>query len=322
MILDIVYVLLVLILLSIALKFKSQESNIFSFIFLSFAFIFFILFIYNIVVKTTILAIALIVYILIIKHLGKEKYYNLKLKELVFHSDKISEEINLVYVADFQHDYREDIYNERMAKKVTDLINEQEYDILLLGGDYINYSSHYEDFNNTLKQIENTKNAYAVWGNHDLPFKEELFHMFEAKNIKILNNEHQEVTIGSNKINVSGVDDLWTGLPDYNEIKIKMKEELLHIHLLHNPDFFDKIKHEDIDLALAGHYHAGQVVMIPRLPMQRIVSKYIYGLFTTPTSKMFVTSGAGGSFGRGKFGGFLRFNSEPEIVKIKFKPSR
>ncbi len=322
MILDIVYIILMMLMLSTALKFKSKEANSLVILFITFAFVFFILFVYNIFFKTTLLAIALVIYLIAIRYFGQKKYYNLKVKELEFSSPKVSEEIQLLYVADFQHDYREDAYNERMADLVVEKINQQSYDVLLLGGDYINYSTHYEEFNNTIAKINNEKQSFAVWGNHDLPFKEELDDIFTRHNIEILNNEHREIAINEQQINISGVDDFWTGKPDYEAIKIKLNEELLHIHLLHNPDYFDKIKHEDIDLALAGHYHAGQVVLIPKLPMQRVVSRYIYGLFTTPSAKMFVTSGAGGSFGRGRFGGFLRFNSYPEIVKIKFVPSK
>ncbi len=322
MILDIIYVLIIIFMLSTALKFKTKNNDALTALFIGFSAIFFILLIYNLIFKTTFLAIVIVLYIIIIRHIGAKKYYNLVVKELEFSSDKITEDIELVYVADFQHDYKEDVYNEKMANLVIDAINQQTYDVLLLGGDYINYNSHYEEFNNNIADINNRKLAFGVWGNHDLPFKEELGNIFSRHNIKMLTNEHAEIKIRNQKITISGVDDFWTGKPDFDAIKLKLNEDLLHINLIHNPDYFDKIKREHIDLALGGHYHGGQVIPLRGLPMQRIVTKYVYGLFTSTHAKMFVTSGCGGSWGRGRFGGFLRFNSKPEIVKIKFTPSR
>lgn len=320
MILNIIYVLIILFLLIIAIQLKTRDQSKLFIICLLFVLIILILLVYNLFVKTTLLALFLIGYIIAIHYYGKKKYYDLILKELVFSSPKIREEINIVYVADFQHDYRQDVYNYKMANKVVELINKQKYDVLLLGGDYINYKTHLNDFSKTIAKISNQQQVFGVWGNHDYPFKKELNQIFQRTNVEMLTNENRIIKIKKQAINISGIDDLWTGQPNYQQIRKQIDSNLLHIHLLHNPDYFEQIKNEDIDLALAGHYHAGQVVLIPNIPIQRVVSKYIYGMFNTSNASMFVTSGCGGSFGRGRFGGFLRFNTQPEVVKIKFIP--
>lgn len=322
MLLNIVYTVLILATISVAMRLHANNKAKIVSLLMVFNFVFLILLAYHIIFKTTIFAIFLICYGILIYYIGRKNYYDLEVKNLEFTSSKIDNEFNILYVADFQHDLDFNNYNYKMAKKVLDSINKQNYDLLLFGGDYINYISHIDQFSALLSEINNRKQAYGVYGNHDFEFINELENVFKQHNIQILKNELIDIVVNNNKIKISGVEDVWTGNPSFEKISPKLQSDTLHINLTHNPDFIKDVTNSEIDLSLAGHYHAGQVSFIPKLPIQRVISKYIYGLFEFNKIKLYVTSGAGGSFGRGRRGSYLRFNTKAEIVKIKFKPSK
>ncbi len=266
--------------------------------------------------------IGLTLYLIIVYVFGVRNYQKLKLKELEFTSSKVNDEITCIYVADFQHDKAVDSYNQAAMENVVNKINQLEYDVLLLGGDYVNYQNHIDQFFDNLLQIKNRNHVYGVMGNHDYPFIPELEANFQKNNIHILNNDFEEVTINNSKITISGVEDLWTKSPNYYAIKERLNEKNYHINLTHNPDYITSFANENYDLSLAGHYHAGQVNFLPKLPQVRLVSKYVYGLFKFEQGSLFVTSGVGGSFFRGKISRYARWNTRPEVVKITIKPHK
>ncbi len=322
MFLNVVYILLILIVISIALRLRANNSTKIVSLLMVINFVILILLAYHIVFKTTIFAIFLICYGFLIYYIGRKNYYDISVKNLEFTSSKLNQDLDILYVADFQHDKDFNNYNYEMASKVINLINEQSYDLLLLGGDYINYINNIDQFKSQITRIKNKEHVYGVYGNHDFEFIGELDPVFADLNVQILKNQVIDTNIKENSIQISGVEDVWTGKPSFENIEPNLDPNKLHLNLTHNPDFIKEIANSNIDLSLAGHYHAGQVVFIPKLPIQKVISKYIYGLFEMNNIRLYVTSGAGGSFGRGKRGSYLRFNTKAEIVKIKFKSTK
>ena len=100
-------------------------------------------------------------------------------------------------------------------------------------------------------------------------YKDELEHMFYSfcGYMSICNGK---------KINISGSKDVWMDKPDYTPIRKKIEKDDYHIHLLHNPNYIKEIQNEKIDLALAGHFHAGQLNLLPKLSLARMASKYVH----------------------------------------------
>lgn len=212
----------------------------------------------------------------------------------------------IVFVSDFHIAKNET----KRLRKIVELINNQNPDLVLSGGDYI--KGH--DGKNTLsieEQARELKNIQApvisVLGNHDGWYdKERVKKTLEENGIIVLENSGTKF----GNIFISGVEDLQTGFPD---VSLALKNtEGPTILLSHSPDIYYDVK-ERVELILAGHVHGGQVC-IPFLGAVIVPSvygtKFAGGLINETGNKMIITKGLGTSILP------LRFCSIPEIVVI------
>ena len=202
-------------------------------------------------------------------------------------------------------------FNKSRLKRIVKLINKQNPDLVLSGGDYIHGHTGETTLNiETVAEELSKINApiISVLGNHDGWFdKYRVKKALENNGIKVLSNSNIELE----GISIAGVEDLQTGIPD---IKTTLENTSSpRILLTHTPDIYDDIK-ENVDLILAGHLHGGQV----RLPLYGAIllpsnfgKKFEYGLYDYNGNKMIVTKGLGTSILT------LRFNCIPEIVVIE-----
>lgn len=203
-------------------------------------------------------------------------------------------------------------YEKHRLVKLVKKINEQNPDIVLLGGDYVNghrkgNSMVIEDIAKELAKINAP--AVGIIGNHDgWQGKDEAIQALENNGIKTLVNEN--IKIGN--LYIAGLDDIQTGKAD---IKKALKNTSSpRIVLTHSPDTFPDLP-PGITLVLAGHLHGGQIVfpfLKPLIIPSKYGTKYSYGLFEENDKKMFVSKGLGTSTLA------LRFNCLPEIVVIDF----
>ena len=218
-------------------------------------------------------------------------------------SDKFKN-LKIVFVSDF-HIGKHDLYR---LKKIVKLINIQNPDIVLSGGDYIKGHTgkttlDIETIAHELSKINAP--VYTVLGNHDGWYdKYRVKSALEKNGIAVLSNS----SIKAQGITIAGVEDLQTGTPN---AEIALQEaESPSVLLTHSPDIYYDIK-QPIDLILAGHVHGGQV----RLPKAIIVpskygTKFACGDFNETGNRMIVTKGLGTSILP------LRFNAVPEIIVI------
>ena len=193
-------------------------------------------------------------------------------------------------------------------RRLVKLINKQNPDILLSGGDFVNGYDGKNTLDINIYAEELSKiNApiITVLGNHDSWFdKFTIKNALEKKGIKVLLNSHTVI----DNIYISGVEDMQTSIPK-PEIALE-NTEFPRILISHTPDIYYDIK-EDVDLILAGHVHGGQV-RIPFYGALLVPSKYgkkfACGKFNDSGNTMIVTRGLGNSILN------VRFNAIPEIV--------
>ncbi len=254
--------------------------------------------------------IVVIGYILMIINKGKIEYYDLKISKKIIESDLIDQNIRILYITDFQFDVSKKRFNHRAMKNVLDKANAIDYDLLLLGGDFINYAINIDLFMGYLKELRiPSMGAYAVLGNHDYVDYEKVASELETLGIKVMDNKKINVT---DKVVVAGVDDLWKGKP----VLPKLGEKQFNILLSHNPDFFNDIPEDnEINCMLSGHYHAGQV-NITGVMLQSLITKYGYGDFYEKNINFFVSSGVGGSVFIGPLGRHIRYRAQPELLEV------
>lgn len=212
----------------------------------------------------------------------------------------------IVFASDFHIAKNE----EKRLEKIVNTINEQEADLVILGGDFIK-GHHGENTMPIEEQVIEYKKIKApivsVLGNHDGWYdKEKVKNSLESVGIKVLENSN--IKIG--ELYVAGVEDMQTGLPDVPLALIGTKSP--RILVSHTPDIYYDVE-EKVDLILAGHVHGGQVY-IPFLGAPTVPSKYgpkfARGVIFETKNKMIISQGLGTSILP------IRFCSIPEIIVI------
>ena len=145
------------------------------------------------------------------------EYTQLKVKIIEVVSKDIPKEFNgkkIIFLADFQLDtYAR--FNQKQLDRIIKLINEQEKDIIILGGDYTNWTGKIPRFYKGMEKLEKPEyGIYAVLGNHDYNSVEKNIAELKKLGYKVLVNENDKIIINNQSIYISAVDDLRKGQPD------------------------------------------------------------------------------------------------------------
>lgn len=216
----------------------------------------------------------------------------------------------IVFATDFHYKR----YEKFRLKRDVKMINKQNADIIILGGDYVNghkqgsaldISVISEEFG----KLQSKYGTYVVLGNHDVwQNAAGISHNFEKNNIFVLKNGNK--TAGN--IYIAGVEDLQTQNPNISKALDKVKTPVILVS--HNPDIISQVP-EYVNLTLSGHLHGGQInfpfhgaIITP----SKYGTKYAYGLFDVNNRKLFVSRGIGTSILP------MRFLCFPEIAMIEF----
>ena len=225
------------------------------------------------------------------------------------YNDNIKNEIKVLHLTDLHFDF-----NKKYQTKTLKLINNLEYDILLFGGDYINHEQYMVNLNEFLKNIENNKQAFAVFGNHDYQYNLKKFNkIFSQNNIKLLKNEHTKLVIKENKIHIIGI-----GSPDIKKDNYKKAIKNLdftnsiNILLSHCYSIIEKENLNQINLVLVGDTHGYQINLpiIINILKTKFDLKYPAGKYILNHLILIVNRG----LGTVKLP--FRINSKPELLLL------
>lgn len=261
---------------------------------------------------------------------GMVHAHDIKLKEYSVSINKsMDESIKAVLVADWHLGYS--IGKEHM-QKMTELINEQDPDIVFVAGDI--YDNSYEAIEDPegiaeiLRGINSRYGVYACWGNHDVDekilggftfnYNDEKVHsphvedLLESAGIRLLEDEYILI---DNKFYVAGRVDGEKPATDGNVRKTP--DELLSgidhskpvFVIYHEPDELDELSYAGTDLLLGGHTHNGQV--FPGNLTVKLAWDNAYGCIKRNDMYSIVTSGVG------VWGPFMRVGTDAEVVSIE-----
>lgn len=226
-------------------------------------------------------------------------------------------------------------YQEKVMEAVK-LINEQNADLLLFTGDFVNnVSSEMDSFPSILDNLTAKMGKYSILGNHDygdyVPWKsaeekrknlERLITIQEDLGYKMLLNYSQKIALNGDTIELIGVEN-W-GLPpfpqygDLDKALANVNPDSFKILMSHDPSHWDAqvLNKTDIDLTLSGHTHGAQFgIEIPgwRWSPASIRYKRWGGMYTEGNQLLNVNTGIG-------FIGFPgRVGMPPEITVIELK---
>jgi predicted MPP superfamily phosphohydrolase len=207
--------------------------------------------------------------------------------------------------------------NEQKLKRIVELTNQQNPDLIVLLGDYMSpnsWHSHRVEPEVTaggLKDLKAPLGVYTILGNHDWWYNgEKVRRAFEANGIRVLEEEVAEIKWKDKSFWLVGLADLMTRRQHVDETIAKVPAGSTVIALAHNPDIFPRLP-QTVPLLLAAHTHGGQVkiplIGTPIVP-SRFGSKYTAGHVFENGHHMFVTTGIGTSILP------VRFRVPPEIV--------
>lgn len=248
------------------------------------------------------------------------EYKNIKVTHLALGAqDERLQGLKIVYAVDFQYDMQNGRVEGATFQKAVENINAQQPDLVLLGGDYVSFSSNRQSVVPYLAQLQAPLGVYGVFGNHDAYSRD--FLKKHLSNIRFLENETVSIPYNGTSLAITGVEDFWTGTPYCTEGLVE--EGQYGILLTHNPDFFEMMNpliKSRYALTLAGHIHAGQITFFGIFGVPFVLQavtdygeKYRYGEKYYEGNRIYISSGLGG--GVENFA--VRFGATPEIVVLE-----
>lgn len=228
------------------------------------------------------------------------------------------------------------IRNEEKIEDAVKIINEQNPDVILFTGDFVNnVSNEIDPFINSLSKLNARFGSYSILGNHDygdyVPWdsqEEKEANLERTKKLQkdigfdLLLNESRKLRIDNDEIDIVGVEN-W-GLkpfPQYGDINKALagtKEDSFKILMSHDPTHWDEqvLGKTNIDLTLSGHTHGAQFgIEIPGWRWSPVNLRYKRwgGLYKEAAQYLYVNTGIG-------FIGFPgRVGMPPEITIIELR---
>lgn len=224
--------------------------------------------------------------------------------------------------------------DEAKIRKIVELANQQNPDIIVLLGDYVSQQHRdrtklkmpVETIAENLKGLQSKYGVYVILGNHDGWYNiRQVRNEFEKVGYYVLENEAVSIDKNGEKLRIIGLPDSLSTPTTVNNIKNAKeglarlgREEGKVIVLTHNPDDIvnntgENLPSPETVLFLAGHTHGGQV-WLPYFGSMVVPSsygqKYAAGFIRENDADMFVTTGVGTSIIP------IRFMVPPEIAVL------
>lgn len=222
------------------------------------------------------------------------------------------------------------------VKEVVDLVNQQNADIILFTGDFVNnVSEELDEFIPILSKLKAPHGVYSILGNHDygeyVPWNSQeakdanltrLINLQNQMGFKVLLNSNESIKLGDKFISLIGVEN-W-GLPPFpqygniNQALENVDEDSFKILMSHDPTHWDAqiVGQTNIDLTLSGHTHGAQFgIEIPGWRWSPVDLRYKQwgGVYKTDKQVLNVNTGIG-------FIGFPgRVGMPPEVSLITLK---
>lgn len=219
--------------------------------------------------------------------------------------------------------------NPEAIRRLVNLVNAQQADLIVFTGDLVNQQSHELDgFEEILSRLHAPDGVYSVLGNHDYGTyyrwhnKEEetanleyLMKQQKAMGWNVLNNEHILLRHKGDSIALIGVEN--DGEPPFSQHAnlpeaLRGTEKMFRVLLSHNPTHWRRevLPESDIELTLSGHTHAMQTELFGYSLASLIYPEW-RGIYYEGKRALYVNVGIG------YVGLPFRFGAWPEITILK-----
>jgi predicted MPP superfamily phosphohydrolase len=207
----------------------------------------------------------------------------------------------------------------RNEKKLVELVNAAEPDIVVFAGDSLNRSDALGLFRQTLKGINAKVRKFAVRGNFDIWYWG-TFDLFEGTGFQELNRDSVTLVKNGESFTVSGV--ACSAGEDQLDVLRDIPAERFSIFLDHYSDLVESLDGCNVDLYLSGHTHGGQVCLPfygAIVTLSKFGKKYESGLYQIGETTLYVNRGIGMESGLVPR---VRFLARPELTIIDVKPQK
>jgi predicted MPP superfamily phosphohydrolase len=211
--------------------------------------------------------------------------------------------------------------SEEEFARVVDAANELRPHLVLVTGDLISVRG--DPLDACLRQLSRLRADAGVLGclgNHEIYSGTERYTTEQGARLGVpfLRRQARPLRFGNALLNVAGVDyQRMNWSPHYLEGAGRLiVPGALNVLLQHNPDVFPTAARQGWDLTLAGHTHGGQVnieILGRNLNVARFYTPYVYGLYRSGRSSIYVTRGIG------TIGMPARLGAPPEIAALRLR---
>lgn len=201
---------------------------------------------------------------------------------------------------------------QKFLERVIEQTNQQQPDLVAITGDIV--TDEPKRYASRIEAAFKAVNAptVAVLGNHDYwsdPVAVD--QILQNSQVEALRNQVYTVQRNQAQLHIGGVDDVWAGAADLDQVMAQMPKTGAAILLAHEPDFADvAVTTHRFDLELSGHAHGGQVAIpfvgAPVLPPYG--KRYPIGQYQIEDLIQYTNRGIGMVSPR------VRFWSRPEIT--------
>ena len=193
--------------------------------------------------------------------------YNLQVHKVELILSKLPKEMDGLKIVQISDLHAGSFPTARAFVQLKDLINRIKPDLVLMTGDFVNFSiTESPDMIKILSEINSNYGLYGCLGNHDHYMKPEHVPEFvkQMKNagIQMLVNENTVINTGRGLFQLAGVDN--TGLhqtfADFGKALNGLSSDLPVFLMCHDPENWDNIleKYPQVDVTFSGHTHGGQ----------------------------------------------------------------
>ncbi|MFL7839761.1 MAG: metallophosphoesterase [Candidatus Promineifilaceae bacterium] len=225
-----------------------------------------------------------------------------------------------------------DLHIERFSLReemILDYMDEQQPDIILITGDYLNLSFNldpeaYFQAQQFLSLLSAPQGVYAVLGTPTVDLWELIEPLFEELPITLLRDQRFEVQWpDSRRLTLLGLDcthNIEQDAQRLAELAAGAPQSVPEVLLYHSPELMPQAVELGIDLYLCGHTHGGQVrvpVIGPLLTSSDLGRDYVMGHYQAGQTDLYVSAGVGLE---GLSAPRVRLLAPPEITLLTLRP--
>lgn len=198
-------------------------------------------------------------------------------------------------------------------KDITEELNQKDLDMIIFGGDIFDSTPfENEQISQILKNINSHYGKFAVMGEKDQVDSTTNQNILTEAGFEVLHNEYRKIYYQGKAISLFGLEnngDISSLINDENKNSFKLV-------IVHQPDYFDDVKKNSVQLQLSGHTLGGYIKLpiIGGLEEKDHGSRYVSGKHTDQDTTLLISNGVHNE--SDKSIRFLTFN-EINIVTLK-----